>query len=177
MQGFLIRILNAMKTKQSKNATNWDHSSRILMLNKTCLLLLFSQKQVVWEENSRCLSNYSLREKCLNTELYLARIFLHSDWIQRDTPYLSVFSPNTGKYGPEIAPYLVTFHAVIVSDDLTKIIKRTWCRNIQNYMQNELCIATKQFSVRTREPYDVQRIRQSNIVIISVIDLAKNNEK
>ena len=26
----------------------------------------------------------------------------------------SVFSPNTGKYGPEIAPYLDTFHVVEV---------------------------------------------------------------
>ena len=30
-------------------------------------------------------------------------------------PYLSVFSPNTGKYGPEITPYLNTFHAVLIS--------------------------------------------------------------
>ena len=28
------------------------------------------------------------------------------------TPYLSVFSPNTGKHGPEKASYLGTFHAV-----------------------------------------------------------------
>ena len=28
-------------------------------------------------------------------------------------PYFPVFSPNTGKYGPEITPYLDTFHAVI----------------------------------------------------------------
>ena len=28
---------------------------------------------------------------------------------------LSVFSPNTGKYGPEITPYLDTFHAVGIS--------------------------------------------------------------
>ena len=27
-------------------------------------------------------------------------------------PYFSVFSPNTGKYGPEITPYLDTFHAM-----------------------------------------------------------------
>ena len=27
-------------------------------------------------------------------------------------PYVSVFSPNTGKYGPEITPYLDTFHEV-----------------------------------------------------------------
>ena len=27
-------------------------------------------------------------------------------------PYFCVFSPNIGKYGPEITPYLDTFHAV-----------------------------------------------------------------
>ena len=27
----------------------------------------------------------------------------------------SVFSPNTGKYGPEITPYLDTFRAVAIS--------------------------------------------------------------
>ena len=47
----------------------------------------------------------SQREKCPNTELFLVRSFLY-------TPYLSVFSPNTGKYGPEITPYLHTFHVV-----------------------------------------------------------------
>ena len=44
-----------------------------------------------------------LRKKCPNTELFLVRIFLYSDWI---------FSPNTGKYGPEITAYLDTIHAV-----------------------------------------------------------------
>ena len=33
--------------------------------------------------------------------VFLVRIFTHSDWIRRDTEYLSVFSPNAGKYGPE----------------------------------------------------------------------------
>ena len=42
-----------------------------------------------------------LREKCSNTEFFLVRIFPHSDWIRRNTEYLSVFSPNAGKYGPE----------------------------------------------------------------------------
>ena len=27
--------------------------------------------------------------------------------------YLSVFSPSTGKYGPEVTPYLDFFHAVV----------------------------------------------------------------
>ena len=32
---------------------------------------------------------------------FLVRIFPHSDWIRRDTKYISVFRPNAGKYGPE----------------------------------------------------------------------------
>ena len=32
--------------------------------------------------------------------------------------FWSVFSPNTGKYGPEITVYLDTFHAVLLSRDL-----------------------------------------------------------
>ena len=33
--------------------------------------------------------------------VFLVRIFLDSDWIRRDTEYVSVFSPNAGKWGPE----------------------------------------------------------------------------
>ena len=54
----------------------------------------------------------TLREKCPNTELFLVHIFLYSDWIRRFMEYISVFSPNTGKYGPEVTPYFDTFHAV-----------------------------------------------------------------
>ena len=43
----------------------------------------------------------SPREMCLNTEFFLVRIFPNSDWIRRDTSYLSLFSTNAGKYGPE----------------------------------------------------------------------------
>ena len=50
-----------------------------------------------------------LREKCSNTEFFLVRIFLYSDWIRIQN---TEFSPNTGKYGPEKTPYLDTFHAV-----------------------------------------------------------------
>ena len=40
----------------------------------------------------------TLREKYPHSEFFWP---VHLDWIQRDTMYLSVFSPNTGKYGPE----------------------------------------------------------------------------
>ena len=33
--------------------------------------------------------------------------------VEVDTLYLSIFSPNAGKYGPEKTPYLDTFYAVI----------------------------------------------------------------
>ena len=54
----------------------------------------------------------TLCEECPNTEFVLIRIFPHSDWMRRDTPYLSVFSPNVGKYGREKTLYLDPFHEV-----------------------------------------------------------------
>ena len=42
---------------------------------------------------------------------FWSETFLYSDWIRR-------FSPNTGKYGPEITPYLDTFDAVDVISSL-----------------------------------------------------------
>ena len=54
-------------------------------------------------------------------------------------PYFPVYSPNTGKYGPEITPYLDTFHAVIVCETLIHTKKYSdkinWYlkkRNIEN---------------------------------------------
>ena len=35
--------------------------------------------------------------------------------LYKSTVRQSVFSPNTGKYGPEETPYLDTFHAVITT--------------------------------------------------------------
>ena len=71
---------------------------------------------IVRQPHSRSSDGYiyvypSLREKCPNTESFLARIFLYSDWIRRDTEYLSIFSSNSGKYGAGMTPCLDTFHA------------------------------------------------------------------
>ena len=56
--------------------------------------------------------SFSLREKCPSTEFFLVCIFPYSDWIRRDTLYLSVFSPNAGKYASWKILYLDTFHSV-----------------------------------------------------------------
>ena len=51
--------------------------------------------------------------KMFKYRVFSGPYFPHSDWIQRNKPYLSVFSLNAGKYGPEKTPYLDTFHAVL----------------------------------------------------------------
>ena len=74
---------------------------------RACLLkCMFQETRII---SGKWISKVSfeeaMHEKCPNTELFLVRIFLYSDWIRR-------FSPNRGKYGPEITPYLNTFHEV-----------------------------------------------------------------
>ena len=43
----------------------------------------------------------SVAQKVSVFRVFLVRVFPHSGWIQRDTEYFSIFSPNTGKHGPE----------------------------------------------------------------------------
>ena len=44
--------------------------------------------------------------------IFLVRIFPHSDLIRSDKEYLSVFSPNAAKHGPEKTSNTDTYHAV-----------------------------------------------------------------
>ena len=55
----------------------------------------------------------TLCEKCPKYGVLSGPYFPHSDWMRRDTKYLSVFSPNARKYGPKKTPYLDTFHKVL----------------------------------------------------------------
>ena len=66
--------------------------------------------------------SHPLREKCPNTELFFGPYF--------PVFGLFVFSPNKGKYGPEITPYLDTFHAVI-NEDFPKVMKKLATQVIQ----------------------------------------------
>ena len=86
--------------------------------------LLKPSSVVIW-------SSMSLSEMRPNTEFFQVRIFLHSDWIRRNTKYLSVFSPNARKYGPEKTAYLDTFHAVCFPDcwTISVCLSIPRCRN------------------------------------------------
>ena len=50
------------------------------------------EKDRTWDRH--CMKSVRLRS-------ILVRVVPHSDWIPRDISYLSVFSPNVGKYGSE----------------------------------------------------------------------------
>ena len=67
------------------------------------------------------INSLPLRKECPNTEFFLVCIFLYSDWIRRFTEYISVFSPNTGKYRPEKTPCLDTFHGVCLSPNKSPV--------------------------------------------------------
>ena len=54
----------------------------------------------------------SLHNKCPYLEVFLVRTFPYSDWIQRFTLYICVFSLIVGQHGPEKNPNLNTSHAV-----------------------------------------------------------------
>ena len=60
-------------------------------------LLLFGKRKLQSFEISLELTAWKL----FVFGVILVRIFPHSNWIRRDTPYLSVFSSNAEKCGPE----------------------------------------------------------------------------
>ena len=67
--------------------------------------------------------------------LHFSCIFPHSDWVRRDNPYLSVFSPmrkNAGKMRTTITPNTNTFYAVPFSP-IDNFFKKT-VRKVSMYL-------------------------------------------
>ena len=108
MRNFILRINLVSESCIQKQFYSWLSLSRILHILNFALLRTFYL--VPW-------SFIKLRKKWPNTKFFLVGIFSYSGWIQRDTEYLSVFSPNTGKYGPEKNPYLDNFHALLLDQN------------------------------------------------------------
>ena len=78
---------------------------------KANLIVQYTWKYSINQKPIHRLERLPLHEKCTNTEFYLVRIFPHSDWLRRNTEYLS---PNARKYGREKTPYLDPFYAVFL---------------------------------------------------------------
>ena len=62
-----------------------------------------------------------MREKSPNTEFFLVRIFLY---------------PNTGKYGPEKAPHLDTFHGVLAM--LQRLALHSYFKQLPQHYESKL---------------------------------------
>ena len=105
-----------------------------------------------WDMNFKMAGNVksTLHEKCPITDFFLlVHIFPHLVCVRRDTEYLSVFSPNVGKYRPEKTPYLGTFHAVALKTNMFHSIinnNRIFC-SIELSLR-EKCPNTELFLVR-----------------------------
>ena len=54
------------------------------------------------------------------------------------TLYFPVFSPNTGKYGPEKTPYLDTFHAVQIPLIRKNVKKKRIVEDLDNFIKRKL---------------------------------------
>ena len=67
------------------------------------------EKSLLWTKQEKPEKVYTLGEKCPNTESFISG------------QYFPVFSPNTGKCGLEITPYLETCHAVIFTGNWKEI--------------------------------------------------------
>ena len=93
---------------------------------------------------------------------HFSRIFLHSDWIRRDT---SVFSPdagkweNTGKMGVRINPNTDSFYAVIAFGIMSRcnnvLIITAW--KVFKYGAFVVCILL--YSVRIQKNMDQKKLR------------------
>ena len=86
----------------------------------------------------------TLREKCPYSlfGVFLVTTFSRSDLIRRDTRYLSVFSQNAGKYGPEklqIQTLSRNWKKFTADDTINKIYEILWkslSRKIINFNKN-----------------------------------------
>ena len=54
--------------------------------------------KMIWKKLERIFFHVQSAWKVSVFGVFLVRIFSHLNWIRKDTPYLSVLSPNTGKY-------------------------------------------------------------------------------
>ena len=74
------------------------------MAIKFLLFIRLTKKHFIleWETASQIrMCMYITAWKVSVFGVFLVSIFPHSDWIWRDTPYLSVFSPNAERYWPK----------------------------------------------------------------------------
>ena len=71
-------------------------------------------------------SDVSHCAKSVHIRSFLVLIFPYSDWIRRDTEYLSVCRPNGGKYGPKNSKYRHSSRSVKHAHKKVCLISSHW---------------------------------------------------
>ena len=82
--------------------------------------------------------------------VFLVLIFPYLDWIRRDTPYPSVFSPNAGKYRPE----------------------KLWMRTL--FVQWEICYSCLLFYLHDKmniKVYNMEKVKPLDVIKAKFYDV------
>ena len=123
--------INNICTKANQKLSVLSKMRNILNFKQRIIIILksFSESQfkycpLIWMFYSRKANNKinKIHERTLRIHCWKSveiRSYFWSVFSCIGTEYGDLFSPNTGKYGPEITAYLDTFHAAIVYQDDT----------------------------------------------------------
>ena len=78
------------------NKPSWKTTTRFLSSKapRSLRITLIEMEAIVSEDKKHCVKSDRIRSY---SGPHSSLIFPHSDWMRRDTEYLSVFSPNAGK--------------------------------------------------------------------------------
>ena len=116
----LIKFLKFQR-KIRKHCHNFFRQISLGWMNKPVEIILEKYLKL----NSFSLQFKARTHHCVKVSVFgvfLVRIFPHLDWIRRDTPYLSVFSPYAGLYGREKLWIRTLFTQCITEDKFVKKI-------------------------------------------------------
>ena len=122
---FMIALIFTQIIQKEWNLSHWASFSRDL---KFTFLADYISISLVQKQNrpniSKLLGLFTFnkfRDETHYVKSVQMRSYLRSVFISGPI-YLSVFSPNAGKYGPKITPYLDVFHAEKNVDDILNYI-------------------------------------------------------
>ena len=111
---FFLEILHPRETRPSNSRwwVTWIYSFNYIYGKKKTGSSFFydNLKYLIWDYN--CLQNIFRQIKKSSKIGEDQTVWKVSKYENFSGPYFFVFGPNTGKYGPEITPYLDAFHAV-----------------------------------------------------------------
>ena len=124
----IFKIASESKHNYEFCSNSWFNKDFFLLTNDTPHIINFSIKGCIKEVLRKCqlIRNYARSE-------HIYTVWKVSKYGVISGPYFPAVGMNTGKGGPEITPYLDTFHAVLLNKSLMENF------NICKIFLSELC--------------------------------------